>query len=87
MNPHKKHIIDTLTANPGILYLAYAKEKGLWVWVGYVGQGQYDYSLIKEAEMVSTIKEMVESSELVPMDGKPASIPGISFVFYKLASS
>lgn len=87
MNPHKKYIIETLAAKSGTLYLAYAEEKGRWVWVGYVGQGQYDYSLINEAEMISTIKEMVDSSMLVPMARKPASIPGISFVFYKLASS
>lgn len=84
MNQHKKHIIETLAANSGTLYLAYATEKGFWVWVGYVGQGQYDFFPINEAEMVSSIKDMVDSGDLIPMDGKPASIPGISLVFYKL---
>lgn len=87
MEIYKKSIIKTLTANPGILYLAYAKENGFWVWVGYVGQGQYDFSPINEAEMVSSIKDMVDSGDLIPMDGKPASIQGISLAFYKLTPS
>lgn len=87
MNPHKKHIIETLAANSGTLYLAYAREKGLWVWVGYVGQGQYDYSPINQAETVSSIKEMVDSGELIQVGSKPASIPGMALVFYKLTCS
>lgn len=87
MNQHKKHVIETLAANSGTLYLSYAREKGLWGWVGYVGQGQYDFSPINEAEMVSTINDMVDSSDLIPMDGKPASIPRISLAFYKLTPS
>lgn len=85
MNRKKQSIISKLTSNKAIIHLAYARNMDKWLWVGYVGQGQYDYSVIESSDLITSITDMVNNSDLKESRTKPASIQGLSLVFYELS--
>ncbi|ACV25468.1 hypothetical protein [Kangiella koreensis] len=85
MSNHKQTIIKKLTAHPGVFYLAFVENEASWAWIGLAGQGQYDFTLIDDPNLVTTIQKMTDDNELVCLESKPASVPGLSLIFYTLS--
>ncbi|MBV34195.1 MAG: hypothetical protein CMP47_01790 [Rickettsiales bacterium] len=78
MSNYKQIIIQKLMAHPGVFYLAFVENKESWAWVGLAGQGQYDFTIINNPNLVTTIQKMIDDNELVCLKRNPASIPRVS---------
>lgn len=77
---------EKLNSTDPKIHLAFEKSIKQWVWVGYVGMGMYDYSVIRDPALLKHISEMVESGKLIIAESGGPQVQGALLEHYLLSN-
>ncbi len=84
MNDVESEIINALTNKEVKIYLAFDETNEQWLWIGYGGQGQWDYIEIEEERQLTEIHRLIKKGVLIKDMLPSMAFPGLSLTYYSI---